>query len=479
MSLLVALVVVTLSPARAGDLALPGLVTDQPAGYTPNVVGGACYDPTVATQCRQVHAYARLGDTIFVGGSIDVVRKANGTSAGTFGNVFAVNLTSGAVDASFHPLLKGTHGVYDGTVNAMVVSPDGTSLFIGGDFRTVNGVTARGLIKWNLATNSLDTTFSPRIGADGSSTSVTSLAWVGQELWVGGYFTSAGGASRRALASLDPLTGAATSSVNLGISGGSSSSAAGPMSVLKVALSPNGQRAVIIGNFTGVAGQIRYQVAVLNVSATGAASLAVWAAPFNTKASQYGVGSQACTADKSVWVRDVDWSPDGTYFVLAGTGGGHYYPSLCDSLSRWPVPADPTGDSSNVFPQWINYTNADTFLSVVTDGTYVYAGGHQKSMNYRVYRGNGSTAPRLAYQDTTTHTEDGTTYSGEVHFGLAAVVASPSSGLAVPTWNAGTSTERGKGWSAMMIVPSGLLVGGDVSNIQGDSGHRMGYFPLP
>jgi hypothetical protein len=457
-------------------VALPGLVSDTPASYTPNVTGAACYDPAVATSCRQVRAYEVVGDTVYAGGAIDSVLNPNGSSAGTYGNVLAFNLRTGVVDTAFRPLFKGSNGVYDGTVNALLASPDGKSLFIGGDFKTVNGRSAPGLVKWDLATNTQVTGFLPRIGADGSSRKVNALAWVGGQLWVGGFFTSAGGASRRALASLDPVTGNATGAVNVAVAGASASADSGATSILKIAVNPAASRAVLIGNFTSVSGAVRYQVAMLNIDAAGTASLAGWAATYNTTASQYGVGSRACTANKSVWVRDVDWAPDGGSFVLAGTGGGHYYPSLCDSVSRWPVPANPVDDTANVYPLWINYSNADTFLSVRTSGSYAYAGGHQKSMNYRVYRGPGTRAPSLVYQDNSVHTIGSDTFSGEVHYGLTAL--DTATGLAVPTWNAGSSTERGKGWSGMQVTSSGLLVGGDVSRLHGFFGHRIGYLPL-
>ena len=177
---------------------------------------------------------------------------------------------------------------------------------------------AKGLVRWDVASNSLYPAFKPAIGADNKTAKVYDVKYFCGRLWVAGDFTSAGGVTRTALVSLDPTTGAATNHVNLDITGTASANA-GPTRVYKIAPSPNCRRVVIIGNFTKIGGRERYQVAVLNVSpTTGVASLAPWYSPYHLRASQPGVGATPCSPDTvPVWGRDIDWAPDGTWWALA------------------------------------------------------------------------------------------------------------------------------------------------------------------
>lgn len=447
-----------------GAPALPALVSTNPVNYTPNVTGSDCFLGTDPTLCRRVIDIARIRNTVYAGGIIDAVKTAAGASAGTYGNALAFDALSGTVKTSFKPLFTGASGqVHDGPVNAVERSTGGSALWLGGEFKKLDGVAAKGLVRWDVATDTVSAAFQPGIGADGGTSKVYDVKYFCGRLWVAGDFTSAGGVARTALVSLDPTTGAATPQVDLDISG-TANAAAGPTRVFRIAPSPNCSRVVIIGNFTQVSGQERYQVAVLNVSPTGVATLAPWYSPFHLRASQPGVGANACSADTvPVWGRDVDWAPDGTWWALASTGGPHPYPSLCDSVSRW------TNDNAtDARPVWINYTNGDTFHSVRVTGSHVYVGGHFKSLDHAVYR-----AGKKVYGGPDTP-----------HSGLGVLSATLTSGMSVPSWNPGATTGRGAGWAAMLVTTggagtaSGLWVGGDSDLISGESGKRIALLPL-
>ena len=71
-------------------------------------------------------------------------------------------------------------------------------------------------------------------------------------------------------------------------------------------------------------------------------------------------------------MRDVDFSPDGSYFVVAATGAG-FPGTLCDSAAR----LDTAVTGQTVEPVWVAYTGQDTLLSVAVTDTAVYVGGHQ------------------------------------------------------------------------------------------------------
>jgi hypothetical protein len=453
-----------LTPAGANP-ALPTLVSDNPANWTPAISGNACLSDDVADEtCRRVRDITRIGDQVWAGGIIDSVTDRTTGSTGTYGNAVSFNARTGAVRTDFRPMFTGAGGrIQDGQVHAVERSTGGTTVWFGGEFKQVNGVANKGLIRWDVATNRQYTAFNARIGTDNKSSRVYDVKYFCNRLWVAGDFTKVGDVTRTALVSLDPTTGTVTNQVNLGISG-TANSTAGPTRVMKIAPSPNCSRVVIVGNFTRIAGHERYQVAVLNVSpTTGNATLAPWYSPLHLRASQPGVGTSACGTAQPAWVRDVDWAPDGTWWALAGTGGHHPYPALCDSVSRWT-----NNDSTDARPVWINYSGGDTFLSVRVTGQHVYVGGHFKELDEAVYR-NGRKVG----------------FTGHEHYGLGVIAATASSGMSVPGWNDGSTTGRGGGWSAMLVNPgpsgtaSGLWVGGDADTIKGEGGKRVALLPLP
>ncbi len=452
-----------LSPGGGAAPVLPRIVSSNPVDYTPNIVGGDCFTGADPVLCRRVNDIARIGNTVYAGGVIGAVRKPDGTSAGTYGNALSFDAITGAVNTAFHPTFTGqTDQIQDGAVNAVERSTDGTAVWFGGDFKKANGAPAKGLVRWNVATNSLSTTFKPAIAADNKTARVYDVKFFCGRLWVAGDFTNAGGVNRTALVSLDPNTGAATSQVNLNITG-TASAEAGPTRVYKIAPSPNCKRVVITGNFTKVMGVERYQIAMLNVSDTGVASLAKWYGLTYFRASQPGLGANPCGDSLPAWTRDIDWAPDGTWWALAGTGGNRPYPALCDSVSRWT-----NNDDTHAVPVWINYSGGDTFLSVRVTGDLVYVGGHFKALDAAVYR-NGVKV-----------------YSGpaHAHAGLGIIRATSTSGMALPGWNDGAVTGRGAGWGAMLVTTgdsrhaAGLWVGGDSDLIRNETGKRVALLPI-
>jgi hypothetical protein len=85
---------------------------------------------------------------------------------------------------------------------------------------------------------------------------------------------------------------------------------------------------------------------------------------------------QQCAKVFDTYMRDVDISPDGSYFVV-GTTGAYRAGSLCDAASRWETGATGSGQQ----PTWVDYTGGDTLYSVAITGTAVYVGGHQRWLN--------------------------------------------------------------------------------------------------
>jgi hypothetical protein len=236
------------------------------------------------------------------------------------------------VISSFAPSVNG---------EVWAMASDGASLWIGGTFTSVNGTARRGIAKLNPATGAVDTAFNANL----ASGNVTELALVSGRLIAGGTFPGK-------LRAVNPATGANTGYLNLSISG-SVTTTAGPVEVYRFAVNPAGTRLVAVGNFTSVGGQTRYRAFMLTLGAT--ATVNAWYYP--------PLQNLCAAASPPDYMRDVDFSPDGTWFAFVSTG---YIPrtggvgrDLCDAAARFETdviaPARPT---------WINYTGGDTLHSV-------------------------------------------------------------------------------------------------------------------
>src|SRR5204863_4550313 len=139
------------------------------------------------------------------------------------------------------------------------------------------------------------------------------------------------------------------------------------------------------------------------------------------------------------YLRGVQFSPDGSYFVVVDTGGYHNSTfELCDIAARFETSA--TG--SDVQPTWADYTGTDSLYSVAVTGTAVYVGGHQRWMNNP--QGHEDAGPGAVARP-----------------GIAAI--DPVSGKAT-SWNP-KRIPRGVGARALLATPQGLLVGSDTERI--------------
>jgi hypothetical protein len=109
-----------------------------------------------------------------------------------------------------------------------------------------------------------------------------------------------------------------------------------------------------------VAGLRRDQIVMLDLAASPVA-VTGWA---TTRYQQH------CAAVFATYMRDVDVSPDDSYFVVVTTGA-YRAGSLCDAAARWKTAATGPGQQ----PTWVDYTGGDTLYSVAVTGTAVYLGG--------------------------------------------------------------------------------------------------------
>ena len=397
------------SPVSA-SLAHTKVVSEVPANFTPKVVLG--------TSGETVYAFAQVGQTMYVGGRFAQVRDKTGTTTFNRSNFAAFNALTGEILPLDLPASS--------SVQVIVAAPDKKSIYIGGDFSTIGGVAARGLVRFDLTTGTIDPLFLP--GLDGS---VSDAAFVGSRLVIAGTFT-------RQLRAIDPLTGLDTGFIRFQLTGKTNPNDA--IRVRRFAADPAGTTIVALGNFTAIDNQPRLQAFRVDLTTTPRATLSPWHVP------RLDV---VCPVDN--FTRGVDFSPDGSYFVLANTGGKNGTVGLCDAAARF----ETADQGTAIEPTWINWTGGDSLYSVAVTGVAVYVGGHQRWLDNPY--GSDSAGPGAVSRP-----------------GIGAI--DPVSGLALP-WN--PTKTRGHGTEKLYVTSAGLWVGSDGQTFAGLDRPGIAFCPVP
>ncbi len=404
----------------SASIVQPHVVSTNPVDYTPHLVSdGVDSHP-------HADAVVQGGNTIFIGGTFHTVTNSGQTQDQVRHNLFSFNAGTGAIDA-FAPNV-------DGPVWALEVV--GSSLYVGGDFKQVNGVARPALVKLDASTGAVDTDFH----APFSSGRVNELDYVGGRLLVGG---SAG----KKLLALNPATGNDTGYLNLNISDQLPNSW-GNVSVYSFAVSPAGDRLVATGNFMTVSGQARSRMFMVNLDQS-AGTLADW---------YYASFKKSCSSTnprRIAYLYGVDFSPDGTYFVVTATGQVPEFKSqigemVCDASARFT-----TAVIHPDRPVWINYTGGDSVWATAITGAAVYVQGHFQWLDNP--NGVGS--------------QDGGGASRRR--GVGAI--DPDTGLALP-WNGDKPAQMGG--KDFLATTSGLWVVSDSFLFHGEYHHGIAFCPL-
>jgi PKD repeat protein len=420
--------------ASAVGVAQATLPTAVPFANTPQVLDNAVQELNQAgtgTAARVVAA-----------GNFTQVQDAAANGGTTFAQpyVFAFNPTTGAVDRNFRPRANGV-------VDTVLPGPNNT-VFLGGSFTTMNGTAVNRLAQLNLSNGQLTSFRAPAING-----TVNDILFAngpgGGRLLVAGVFTTVGGVAHGGLASLNPTTGALDPYMGIDVAGhfnwdGTSNTAKGSVGVENFDLSPNGSRLAVIGNFRTADGLSRLQSFTATLTSGGATVDADWATDV------YSPGCYTFAFDS--YVRDVQWAPDGSYFVI-GVAGGSNPGTHCDTVTRWNA-----GDrGATVQPTWTAYSGGDSTWAVAVSSTAVYGGGHSRWFNNP--NGNDSAGAGAVPRP-----------------GMAAF--DPRTGMPLK-WNPGRNP-RGVGAQAMLVTAQGLYVGSDTEYIGNRTytRKRLAYFPL-
>ncbi|KQS68791.1 PKD domain-containing protein [Modestobacter sp. Leaf380] len=405
-ALVAGLVVGTLpgAPAQAADDA-PVLATTSPAPAT-TVAADAL--PTVQVD-GVVWSQVVVGDTVYVAGRFANARPA-GAAAGTNltprANLLAYDIRTGALLPGWAPALNA---------QALVVtaSPDGSRVYVGGDFTTVDGETRRRVAALDPVTGALVPGFAPAVTA-----SVRALVATADTVYVGGDFNAVGSASRLRLAAFSAagalLPWAPATGPGRNRDGSTATSAAVSSLVL------TGDQVVVGGRFGSINGTATSGVGAVD-AVTGDVRPFALGQRITNQGDDSGVTSLS-TDGSTVWVGAYDFSgPGNAEGVLAVTAAG--------GALVWD--ADCRGDTYSTFPV----------------AGAVYVAGHPHVCSN--IGGFPEVSPRvsrfgIAYTQATTGTVGNGTWGNTAFRGAPA----PSVMDWYPTITPGTFTGQGQaGWS--------------------------------
>ena len=167
-------------PAPAGAAGTPSTVS---ADALPTAqINGIVWDQVV------------VGDIVYVVGKFSSARPAGspaGQNESPRGNAMAYNINTGEI-VDWAPTTNGT-------INTIAASADGQTLYLGGEFTTLNNQTA-----WRVgAVRASDGQRSPLAASANGSVKALSVSPDGQTLYIGGAFTQINSSARQRVAALN------------------------------------------------------------------------------------------------------------------------------------------------------------------------------------------------------------------------------------------------------------------------------------
>jgi hypothetical protein len=233
------------APAALADTSPPVTVPPTPATVSADVL------PTWQIN-GVVYSQVTIGNTVYAAGQFSQARPpgvaVGGAGSVTANNLFAYNITTGNPVPGFK---LGTNGA----VHTITASPDGTTVYIGGDFtQTYTGVAwipRNRMAAISTGTNAFTTfatSFDARVGAIAVSKDNLTV-------YVGGQFTLAGGQHRAYLAAYSNA-GALSPSWKPATDG----------QVQSMVVTPAGDRVIVGGQFYALNGTAVYGMGAVSAS---------------------------------------------------------------------------------------------------------------------------------------------------------------------------------------------------------------------
>ena len=372
---------------------------------------------------------------------LDPEPAPNNTTTYTQSGLASYNLTTGLVDTGFRPTF-GTGGV-----DAVEASPDGTKLFVAGNFSADQG--SHQARAWRGSTP--PPAPSSRPSPPTPTRAVTEIAATNTTVYIGGIFTTVNGIVRRSLAAVNGTTGAVDTGFVNNLSGGIGVN--GALSVQRLKLTRDLSKLLVVHTGRQVNGQDRYGVALIN---TGTKQLLPWRTRLWEDNLQFVGGIQRAFG--------ADIAPGDEWFaVTSGSGGDR--PPINDTVMAFPI-----NGGDDVQPRWIS-RHFDSVYSIAISEKAVYVGGHMAWAESPT-----SPDPWPGLDDVGYGTGQG--LSG---YGLGDAVVNrehlaalnPTDGKALE-WNPGSNSYEGN--KAMEATTRGLFTGGDATTQGGADVGRIAFF---
>ncbi|GAA1582300.1 hypothetical protein GCM10009804_43530 [Kribbella hippodromi] len=393
-----------------GTLLAAGLVvTLAPPAQSIEASLSAVNGPAWQTNAS-VQGLAVAAGKAYAGGRFTSVRPP-GAAAGTgeVGQAYlaAFDASTGALVSSFNPVLNGQ-------VYAVAASADGSRIFVGGDFTTVNGQTRNRIAAFDTATGALVTNWKPSV-----SYRVKTISVSGTTVYFGGSFGLVNGQTRNRLAAVS--TDNATllpwaPSVN------------GDVYAIDVA--DNASKVYAGGQFSAVNGT--NQNTVTSLDPVSGAVL-----PF-PGASAVPPPNGSCTTR----VKAIDASGDTVYFGNGGDGGGCFD-------GTW------AADIATNTLKWKNQCLGATEAVKVVNG-WLYKGSHAHDC---ANQGAGGFPQGFGY-----------------HFLLSEKLSDGTLGPWFPNTDADPNSVTNVGPLAFATGGNDLWVGGDFLNVNGSGQQGLTHF---
>ncbi len=292
-----------LAPAASADSA-----PLDPASPTSPVTVTA--DPLPTVQINGVAwAQAVVGNTVYVAGKFTTARPA-GARAGTLetvrNNMLAYDIRTGELITSFAPNLNGQ-------ALAIVASPDGRRIYVGGDFTRANGEVRNRIAAYDTATGQLVSTFRPSVSGQ-----VRALAATNSTVYLGGSVSAVGSVSRTRLAAVSASNGALLPWAP--VPGAAATD--GSNEVMALVVTGGGNQVVAAGRFASLNGVAATGVGALDAVSGATRPFAVNKLITNqgTKSAIWGLSTRGDTVFGSAYDFGGPGNLEGT-FAATATGG--------------------------------------------------------------------------------------------------------------------------------------------------------------
>jgi PKD repeat protein len=318
-----------------------------------------------------VWSQAVVGNTVYAGGKFSNARPAGaapGTSLTPRGNLLAYDITTGNLVTSFAPNLNGQ-------VLSVAASPDGSRIYVVGDFTTANGQARRRVAAYDTATGALIASFNP----SGPNSQARAVIATNDTVYVGGGFAGlANGTLRNNLVAYR-ASDAAVLPWNPNAD----------YTVWTLAISGDGASVFAGGSFQNVGGLSAYGLAKINTAGAldtswdpsvkvggpnaGISSLRVQGNfVYGTSWNFHGVGNLEGTFKIPVGNSDVEWVTD--------CHGDNYSSFMADGIVYVAGHSHYCGNMGGGFPQYSQWRFQHAIAWTDTAGgdilNNVYAGYH-------------------------------------------------------------------------------------------------------